>query len=52
MAKEEAIEVEGIIIEPLPNAMFGVGLIMGIRFWRIFPGRCACIILKFCLVIE
>ena len=26
MAKEEAIEVEGIVTEPLPNAMFRVQL--------------------------
>ncbi len=26
MAKEEAIEVEGVVIEPLPNAMFRVEL--------------------------
>ncbi|HEU0265922.1 MAG TPA: translation initiation factor IF-1 [Geobacterales bacterium] len=26
MAKEEAIEVEGTVIEPLPNAMFRVKL--------------------------
>ena len=26
MAKEEAIEVEGTIVEPLPNAMFKVEL--------------------------
>jgi translation initiation factor IF-1 len=26
MAKEEAIEVEGIVVEPLPNAMFRVKL--------------------------
>ena len=26
MAKEEAIEVEGAVIEPLPNAMFRVKL--------------------------
>jgi translation initiation factor IF-1 len=26
MAKEEAIEVEGIVTEPLPNAMFRVEL--------------------------
>ncbi|MFN2310783.1 MAG: translation initiation factor IF-1, partial [Spirochaetia bacterium] len=26
MAKEEAIEVEGKVIEPLPNAMFRVEL--------------------------
>ncbi len=26
MSKEEAIEVEGIVVEPLPNAMFRVEL--------------------------
>jgi translation initiation factor IF-1 len=26
LAKEEAIEVEGIVVEPLPNAMFRVKL--------------------------
>ncbi|WP_461395133.1 translation initiation factor IF-1, partial [Deferrisoma sp.] len=26
MAKEEAIEVEGTVVEPLPNAMFRVEL--------------------------
>ncbi|MCD6187936.1 MAG: translation initiation factor IF-1 [Desulfuromusa sp.] len=26
MSKEEAIEVEGIVVEPLPNAMFRVKL--------------------------
>ena len=26
MAKEEAIEVEGVVVEPLPNAMFKVKL--------------------------
>lgn len=26
MPKEDAIEVEGTVIEPLPNAMFRVGL--------------------------
>ena len=29
MAKEEAIEVEGSVIEPLPNAMFRVKLDIG-----------------------
>jgi translation initiation factor IF-1 len=31
MAKEEAIEVEGRVIEPLPNAMFRVELENGHR---------------------
>ena len=50
MAKEEAIEVEGRVIEPLPNAMFRVELENGHRvlahisgkmrknFIRILPG--------------
>ncbi len=50
MAKEEAIEVEGKVIEPLPNAMFRVELENGhrvlahisgkmrIHFIRILPG--------------
>ena len=29
MAKEDAIEVEGTVIEPLPNAMFRVELVNG-----------------------
>lgn len=49
-AKEEAIEVEGTIVEPLPNAMFRVELSSGHRvlahvsgkirmnFIRILPG--------------
>jgi translation initiation factor IF-1 len=50
MAKEEGIEVEGTVIEPLPNAMFRVELENGHRvlahvagkmrmhFIRILPG--------------
>jgi translation initiation factor IF-1 len=50
MAKEEAIEVEGTVVEPLPNAMFRVELDNGHRvlahvsgkmrkyFIRILPG--------------
>ena len=50
MAKEEPIEVEGTVIEPLPNAMFRVELENGHRvlahlsgkmrmnFIRILPG--------------
>jgi translation initiation factor IF-1 len=50
MEKEEAIEVEGTVVEPLPNAMFRVELENGhkvlahvsgkirINFIRIFPG--------------
>jgi translation initiation factor IF-1 len=50
MAKEEVIEVEGTVIEPLPNAMFRVELENGhkvlahvsgkirMHFIRILPG--------------
>ncbi len=50
MAKEDAIEVEGTVVEPLPNAMFRVELANGHRvlahisgkmrmhFIRILPG--------------
>jgi translation initiation factor IF-1 len=50
MSKEEAIEVEGTVIEPLPNAMFRVELENGhvvlayvsgkmrMNFIRILPG--------------
>ena len=51
MAKKDAIEVEGTVIEPLPNAMFAIELenkhrvlahISGklrMNFIRILPGR-------------
>jgi translation initiation factor IF-1 len=50
MVKEDAIEVEGTVVEPLPNAMFRVELDNGHRvlahvsgkmrmnFFRILPG--------------
>ncbi|MBI4550535.1 MAG: translation initiation factor IF-1 [Candidatus Omnitrophica bacterium] len=50
MPKEDAIEVEGIVVEPLPNAMFRVQLDNGhkvlahisgkmrIHYIRILPG--------------
>ncbi|MGB4431395.1 MAG: translation initiation factor IF-1 [Limnochordia bacterium] len=50
MAKDDAIEVEGTVIEPLPNAMFRVELENGLKvlahisgkmrmnFIRILPG--------------
>jgi len=40
MAKEDAIEVEGTVVEPLPNAMFRVELENGHKVLaiRILPG--------------
>ena len=39
MPKEEAIEVEGTIIEPLPNAMFRVELENGHRVLAHISGK-------------
>ncbi len=39
MAKEEPIEVEGTIVEPLPNAMFRVELENGHRFLAYISGK-------------
>jgi translation initiation factor IF-1 len=39
MAKEEAIQVEGMIIEPLPNAMFRVELDNGHRVLAHISGK-------------
>lgn len=35
MSKADVIEVEGTILEKLPNAMFQVQLRMAIRYWHI-----------------
>jgi translation initiation factor IF-1 len=39
MAKEEAIEVEGTVVEPLPNAMFRVELEHGHRILAHVSGK-------------
>ena len=39
MAKEEAIEVEGTILEPLPNAMFRVELDNGHKVLAHISGK-------------
>jgi len=39
MAKEEAIEVEGRVVEPLPNAMFRVELENGYRVLAHISGK-------------
>lgn len=39
MAKEEAIEVEGKVVEPLPNAMFRVELDNGHRILAHISGK-------------
>jgi translation initiation factor IF-1 len=38
MPKEEAIQVEGTIVEPLPNAMFNISGKMRMHFIKILPG--------------
>ena len=39
MAKEEAIEVEGTVLEPLPNAMFRVELETGHKVLAHISGK-------------
>ena len=39
MAKEEAIEVEGVVVETLPNAMFRVELKNGHRILAHISGK-------------
>jgi translation initiation factor IF-1 len=39
MAKEEAIEVEGTVLEPLPNAMFRVELSNGHKVLAHISGK-------------
>ena len=39
MAKEEAIEVEGVVLEPLPNAMFRVELKNGHKILAHISGK-------------
>lgn len=39
MAKEDLVEVEGIVIEPLPNAMFRVELPSGIKILAHISGK-------------
>ena len=39
MAKEEAIEVQGTVVEPLPNAMFRVELENGHRILAHISGK-------------
>lgn len=39
MPKEEAIEVEGIVVEPLPNAMFRVELENGHKVLAHISGK-------------
>ncbi len=39
MAKEDVIEVEGVVIEPLPNAMFKVELANGHKVLAHISGK-------------
>lgn len=39
MAKEESIEIQGTIIEPLPNAMFRVELENGLKVLAHISGK-------------
>ena len=52
MSKEEAIEVEGTVIEPLPMRCFGLNWKMIILYWLISPVKCVNTLSRFCLVIR
>ena len=42
MAKEDMIEVEGTVVETLPNAMFKVELEMDTKFLLLFQVKSVC----------
>ena len=52
MAKDDVIQMQGEIVENLPNATFGSSWKMVMLFWVIFPERCACTTSGFCRVIR
>lgn len=52
MAKEDVIEVEGKVVDTLPNAMFKVELENGHTVLAHVSGKSACISFEFCLVTE
>lgn len=52
MAKQTAIEQDGVIIEALSNAMFRVELENGHVIRLTFQEKCGCIILEFFRVIK
>ena len=40
MPKQDNIEIEGVVVEALPNATFQVELETESRFWLISPASC------------
>lgn len=40
MSKVDVIEVEGVVVEALPNAMFKVKLEMNTSCWLMSPVKC------------
>jgi len=50
MAKKDgAIELEGQVVEPLPNAMFRVELVNGHKVLAHISGKCGCTTSASCL---
>lgn len=39
MAKEDVIEIEGKVVETMPNAMFTVELEMDTKSWQLYQER-------------
>jgi len=50
LAKEESIEIEGVILEALPNAQFKVKLENSLEVLAHVSGKTGCTISEFCLV--
>ena len=48
MARKDAIEVEGTVVELLPNTMFRVEIPVRVACWHISPAKCVCISFASC----
>ena len=48
MAKEDVMELEGVVEESMRNAVFQVKLENGIAYRPIWPGNCVCITYRCC----
>src|SRR4029453_17152986 len=48
MARKDAIELEGTVVELLPNTMFRVEIPGRVACWHISPAKCVCISFASC----
>lgn len=42
MGKQDVIEIDGVVVDTLPNAMFKVKLVTDTKFWLTFLVKSAC----------